>query len=596
MTEHAKRIARLRELMKERRIDAYVIPTSDYHQSENEGAHFRYREYITGFTGSAGTAVITQDEAGLWTDGRYFTQAEHQLKGSGVKLMRIGEDGTPTVLNWLLERLSEGDTLAFDGRVISMKQGIRNVEGLGAKGIKVETDIDLVGDIWPERPPLPDNPCFYLEEKWTGESSSSKLARTREKMREFGADVHLLSAIDDICWTLNFRGFDIEYYPLVLSYALIWMDHVDLFIDEHKLNDEILAHFAEDNVVLHPYGDIYDGILAVEPEHTMLIYPEKINYELYRHIRCKTVERHNPAIMMKSIKNPTEIKNIKNAQLKDSVAITKFIFWVKHNYNKMEITEMSASEKLTSLRCEQKDYIQDSFEPLQSFGAHGAMMHYTPTPETDVVLKEGGMLLSDTGGGYFDGSTDITRTTVLGHIDPQLKKYYTAVYRAMQHLASAKFLFGNHGYSLDVLCREPIWELGMDYKCGTGHGFGYLGVIHEPPVGFRWYISEEKKDNKRLYEGMCMTIEPGIYVDGEFGIRIENDVVVVNAEKNEYGQFMYFDMMTFVPIDLDGILPEELNAAERDWLNDYHRQCYEKLSPFMTEEENEWLKEYTRAI
>jgi len=596
MTENAKRVAKLRELMKAEGIDAYVIPTADFHQSEYVGEHFKARAYITGFTGSYGTAAIAMDDAGLWTDGRYFTQANTELEGSGVHLMKMFVDDTPSTTEWLAQTIPAGGRVGFDGRVLSMGEGQEYEEVLGAKGIDIEYMVDLVDDVWEDRPPLSEKPCFYLEEKWTGESTASKLARVRAKMDECGATVHIIASLDDVCWLLNFRGDDIDFFPLVLSYATVWKDHVDLYMDERKLNDEIRAHFAEDKVIVHPYNDIYEDVKKIGADETVLIDPMKMNYALYKSLPCKVVEGPNPTILMKAMKNPVEIENIKKAELKDSVALTKFIYWVKNNYDKTEITELSASDKLTSLRREQKGYIRDSFEPLQAFGEHAAMMHYSPSPETDVVLKEGEMLLSDTGGGYYEGSTDITRTTVLGHIGPQMKKYYTAVFRAMQHLSAANFLYGNHGWSLDVLCRQPVWDLNKDFQCGTGHGFGYLGSIHEPPTGFRWYIVPSKNEHHQFEEGMCVTIEPGIYEEGDFGIRIENNVVTVKGEKNKYGQFMHFETMTFVPIDLDAIDPEELTRSEREWLNDYHRQCYEKLSPFMTDEENEWLKKYTRAI
>ena len=596
MNINAARIEKLRALMRQQGVGAYIIPSADFHQSEYVSDHFKAREYITGFTGSAGTAVITLDDAGLWTDGRYFTQAKNELEGSGVSLMKLNIAGTPSIPEWVISKLPEGSAVGFDGRTVSVKDGRTYEKEFGAKGIRIEAGIDLIDKVWEDRPEIPVKPCFYLEEKWTGESTASKLARVRAGMEEHGAGAHLIASIDDICWLLNFRGDDIDFFPLVLSYAIVWKDHVDLYIDDRKLNDEIKAHFNEDGVVIKPYNDIYKDISSIPASETVLIDPARLNYLLASSLPCATVEDHNPTVLMKSMKNPVEISNIRKAELKDSVALTKFICWVKNNYDKTEITELSASEKLTSLRREQEGYIRDSFEPLQAFGAHAAMMHYSPTPETDVVLKEGEMLLSDTGGGYFEGSTDITRTTVLGHIEPRLKKYYTAIFRAMQHLAVSKFLYGNHGWSLDVLCRQPIWDLGLDYQCGTGHGFGYLGCIHEAPIGFRWYVTPDRDEHHQFEEGMCVTIEPGIYEEGDFGIRIENNVVTVKDEKNKYGQFMRFDMLTFVPIDLDAIDPEELTRSEREWLNDYHRQCYEKLSPFMTDEENEWLREYTRAI
>ncbi|MBR2540597.1 MAG: aminopeptidase P family N-terminal domain-containing protein [Mogibacterium sp.] len=596
MNQAANRISRLRDLMAENNFDAYIIPTADYHQSEYVGEYFKARQFITGFTGSYGTAAITSGDAGLWTDGRYFTQAARELEGSGVRLMKMFVDDTPSTAEWLADKVPSGGKVAFDGRVLSVEEGMELEQAFEGRGISLVYMTDLISEVWEDRPEMSCKPCFYLDEKWTGESTAHKLSRVRSKMEESGAGVHIIASLDDICWLLNFRGDDIDFFPLTLSYCMVWMDHVDLYIDESKLNDEILAHFAQDNVLVHPYNDIYRDAAAIASDETVLIDPMKLNYALYKSLSCNIVTSQNPTILMKAMKNPVEISNIRAAEIKDSVALTKFIHWVKTNYDKITITELSASDKLTSLRREQEGYIRDSFEPLQAFGEHAAMMHYSPSPETDVVLKEGGMLLSDTGGGYYEGSTDITRTTVLGHISPELKKYYTAVFRSMQHLAAANFLYGNHGWSLDVLCRQPIWDLNLDYQCGTGHGFGYLGSIHEPPTGFRWYIVPSKNEHHQFEEGMCVTIEPGIYEEGDFGIRIENNVVTVKGEKNKYGQFMHFEMLTYVPIDLDAIDPDELTKSEREWLNDYHSKCYDKLSPFMTEEENEWLKKYTRAI
>lgn len=596
MTEVAKRIEKLRALMAEQNIDAYVVPTADFHQSEYVGEHFKARKFITGFSGSYGTAVIAKDDAGLWTDGRYFTQALTEMEGSGVRLMKMFVDDTPSTTEWLAQKIPEGGKVAFDGRVLSMGEGQEYEEVLGAKNITIEYEVDLIDQIWEDRPSLSKKHCFFLEDKYTGENVASKMKRVREKMAEYGATVHLIASLDDNAWLLNFRGDDIDFFPLVLDYVIVRKDSVDLYIDDSKLNDRIREEMAKNNVNIHPYNDIYEDAKKIGADEVALIDPMKMNYALYKSLPCKVVEGANPTILMKAIKNDVEIENIKNAELKDSIALTKFIYWVKKNYDKMEITELSASDKLTALRAEQEGYIRDSFEPLQAFGEHAAMMHYAPSKETDVVLKEGGMLLSDTGGGYYEGSTDITRTTVLGHITPELKKYYTAVYRAMQHLSAANFLYGNHGWSLDVLARQPIWDMNKDFQCGTGHGFGYLGSIHEPPTGFRWYIVPSKNEHHQFEPGMVITDEPGIYEEGDFGIRIENNLLTVNGEKNKYGQFMHFETLNFVPIDLDGIDPEELTRSEKEWLNDYHKACYEKVGPYLTDEEREWLKEYTRAI
>jgi len=596
MNEAAKNIAELRKLMAEQKIDAYVVPTADFHQSEYVGEHFKARKFITGFSGSYGTAVITADDAGLWTDGRYFTQATNEMEGSGVRLMKMFVDDTPGVTEWLAMNVPEGGKVGFDGRVLSMGEGMEYEEALSPKNISIEYSVDLIDQIWKDRPALSEKPCFYLGEEWSGESTASKLTRIREKMDEYGATVHLIASLDDVCWTLNFRGDDIDFFPLVLSYAIIRKDSVNLYIDERKLNDEIRANLDANNVTVHPYNDIYEDAKALSADEVALIDPMKMNYALYKSLNCKVVECANPSILMKAMKNETELKNIRNAHIKDGVAVTKFMYWVKNNYDKIEITELSAADKLTEFRAQQEGYIRDSFEPLQAFGEHAAMMHYSPSPETDVVLKEGQMLLNDTGGGYYEGSTDITRTFVLGSIDKEMKKYYTAVYRAMMHLATANFLYGSHGYTLDVLARQPIWDLNMDFQCGTGHGVGYLANIHEPPTGFRWYIVPSKNEHHQFEEGMVITDEPGIYEEGWFGIRIENEFIVQKGVKNKYGQFMHFEMITFAPIDLDGIDPDELTKAEKDWLNNYHKQVYEKIGPHLTDEEREWLKEYTREI
>lgn len=596
MTEAAKNVAAIRKLMEERGIDAYVIPMADFHQSEYVGEHFKAIRFVTGFTGSYATVAITKDDAGLWTDGRYFTQANTELEGSGVHLMKMFVDDTPGTVEWVAMNVPEGGKVAFDGRVLSMGDGQAYEEALAGKNVTIDYEQDLVSEVWENRPPLSEKPAFFLEEKYTGENTGHKLERVREKMAEVGATAHIVASLDDVAWLFNTRGDDIDFFPLALAYALVTKDGAKLYIDERKLNDELRAEYAKYQIEVCPYNDIYEDAKKLGEDEVVLIDPMKMNYALYKNLNCKVVEGANPTILMKAMKNPVEIENIRKAELKDSVALTKFICWVKKNYNKEKITELTCVDKLTRFRQQQEGYIRDSFEPLQAFGPNAAMMHYSPTPETDATLEEGGMLLSDTGGGYYEGSTDITRTTILGSITPEMKKYYTAVYRAMQNLSVANFLYGNHGWSLDVLARKPIWDLNKDFQCGTGHGFGYLGSIHEPPTGFRWYIVPSKNEHHQFEEGMCITNEPGIYEEGYFGIRIENNLVTVKGEKNKYGQFMHFETLNFVPIDLDGIDPEELTKSEREWLNDYHAACYEKLAPYMDEEELEWLKEYTRAI
>lgn len=592
----SERISRLRALMAEKKIDAYVVPTADFHQSEYVGEHFKARKFITGFSGSYGTAVITMDDAGLWTDGRYFFQATNELKGSGVRLMKMFVGDTPSVTEYLADVVPEGGTVAFDGRVLSMEEGCEYEEALAPKGIRLDYSEDMIDTVWADRPPLSDKPAFFLEEKYSGECAVSKLSRVREVMKDNGATLHAVASLDDVCWLLNLRGDDIDFFPLLLSYAVVRMDGVDLYVDDSKLDDRIHEELDKVNVTIHPYNDIYSDIKELDTCETILIDPMKMNYALFKNIPCNIVTAPNPTILMKAMKNPVELENIKAAHIKDGVAVTKFMHWVKTCYDKETITELSSAEKLTQFRAEQEGYIRDSFEPLCAYADHAAMMHYSPSEETDVKLKAGALFLNDTGGGYYEGSTDITRTFVLGSVDAQLKKYFTAVVRAMMNLSRAKFLYGCYGYNLDVLARGPIWDLDLDFQCGTGHGVGYLANVHEPPTGFRWYVVPSKNEHHQLEEGMVITDEPGIYEDGQFGIRIENEFIVRKGVQNKYGQFMHFETITFAPIDLDGIDPEEMSRSEREWLNHYHKDVYEKIGPHLNDEEREWLKEYTRAV
>lgn len=591
-----ERIAALRALMAEKGMDAYVVPTADFHQSEYVGEHFKARKYISGFSGSYGTVVITREDGGLWTDGRYFFQAQNELEGSGIRLMKMFVGDTPSITEYLCDCVPEGGTVAFDGRVVSMGEGQEYEEALAKKQIRINYSEDLIDVIWEDRPPLSDKPAFFLEEKYSGESTESKLARVRAAMKEQGAGSHIIASLDDICWLLNVRGDDIDFFPLLLSYAVVRQDGAEFYVDESKLNERIFEELKKNQVTVRPYNAIYEEVKKMDPSETVLIDPMKMNYALYKNIPCKIVEAANPSILMKAMKNEVELENIRKAHIKDGIAITKFMYWIKNRYDKEKITELSSAKKLTELRRAQEGYIRDSFEPLCAFADHAAMMHYSPSEETDVTLSSGAFFLNDTGGGYYEGSTDITRTFVLGSVDAQMKRYFTAVVRAMMRLSRARFLYGCYGYNLDVLARGPIWDLDLDYQCGTGHGVGYLANVHEPPTGFRWYVVPSKNEHHQLEEGMVITDEPGIYEDGQFGIRIENEFVVRKGVKNKYGQFMYFETITFAPIDLDGIDPGEMSRDEREWLNHYHEQVYEKIGPHLTEEEREWLKEYTRPV
>ena len=591
-----ERIEQLRELMRKNGIDAYVVPTSDFHQSEYVGEHFKARKFITGFTGSAGTAVITLDEARLWTDGRYFTQAAKQLEGSGVELMRMAEPGVPTINEYLKSTLVEGNCLGFDGRVVAMGEGQGYEEITKANKATIKYEVDLIDVIWGDRTELSKKPAFKLGEEYAGESAASKIERIREYMKECGATYHTIATIDDICWVLNMRGDDIDFFPLVLSYMVVKMDGVDIYIDETKLNDELKAEFAEIGVAVHPYNDVYADTKKIPAGETILIDPARLNYAIYSNIPegVSKVEERNPEVLFKAMKNPKEIENMRIAQIKDSVAHVKFMKWVKENVETMEITEMSASEKLDELREEMGNFIRPSFEPISAYADHAAMMHYCSKPETDVRLREGSVYLTDTGAGFWEGTTDITRTFVLGEVSDTIKEHFTLVAMCNLRLANATFLQGCVGMNLDILARKALWERGLDYKCGTGHGVGYLLNIHEAPTSLRWRY--RAGDTHKFEEGMILTDEPGVYIEGSHGIRLENELLVCMGEQNEYGQFMYFEPITYIPFDLDCIVPEVMNSDDIKYLNEYHKLVFEKVSPYLNEEETEWLRKYTREI
>jgi len=591
-----ERLTALRQLMSQNNIDVYLIPSADNHQSEYVGEYFKSRAFITGFTGSAGTAVITMDKAGLWTDGRYFLQAEKELSGSGIELYKMGNPGVPTVDEFLDSVLHENGVLGFDGRVISMSDGKKYKEKFSYKNVQLEDKYDLVDSIWEERPAMSDYPVFILEETYSGESTASKLSRVREEMKKVGATAHFLITLDDIAWLLNFRGRDVAYTPVVLSYAIIMMDCVHLFINEKKLSDKVKSVLAKNNVILHPYNDIYEFTTTLSSNEVVLLDPARLNYALYNRIlsNIKIVEATNPALLFKAVKNDVEIENIKNAHIKDAIAHTKFMHWVKTNYNKEMITELSASDKLEAFRAEQENFLWPSFAPISAYGPHAAMCHYSSSEETNVVLNGGTLYLSDTGGNYLEGSTDITRTVALGEISDKLKRDFTNVLRGNLALSRAKFLYGCTGQNLDILARQYLWSEYQDFNHGTGHGVGYLLSIHEPACRFNWKSIEET--SRPLENGMVITDEPGIYIEDSHGIRLENELLVRKDVRNEYGQFMEFEVLTFVPFDLDAIDVSLLREDEKEQLNAYHKQVFDIVAPHLNEEEREWLKEYTREI
>ena len=589
-----ERLKELRAQMQERGIDIYIVPTSDFHQSEYVGEYFKARKYMTGFTGSAGTAVITKEEAGLWTDGRYFIQAEKQLEGSTVKLFKMGEEGVPKVEEYVKDHLTEGSCIGFDGRVMDAKSGEKYAKMAEEKKAALYVKEDLVGNIWKDRPQLPANKVWILEDAYVGRSMADKIADVRTQMQKEGADIHILSSLYDIAWLLNLRGGDIDHVPVFLSFVSIEKEQILLFVNPQILDKEVQDYLEKNHVTIRPYEDIYTYAQNLQ-KVKVLISAEETNYRIAECIRehAEVLEGENPSLMLKAVKNEIELKNTREAHLKDAVAVTKFMYWLKTNIGKMEISEISASDYLEERRKEQEHYLDLSFDTISAYGPHGAMMHYSATKESNAVLKPEGFLLVDSGGHYLEGTTDITRTFALGALTDEEKQHFTAVCRSNMNLANAKFLYGCCGINLDILARGPLWDLGIDYRCGTGHGVGHILNVHEGPNGFRWKIVPERNDSGKLEEGMITTDEPGVYIEGKYGIRTENELICVKDEKNEYGQFMRFENITYVPIDLDAILPEEMSAKERRELNEYHQMVYEKVSPYLTDEEREWLKTYT---
>lgn len=593
-----KRINKLRALMKERELDLYLIPTSDFHESEYVGDYFKARKYMSGFTGSAGTLIVTMEEAGLWVDGRYFIQAEQELEGSGIELYRMGLDGVPTVEEYIVDKVPHGGKLGFDGRVINALMGSKLERTIKNKEATIYSKEDLVNMVWEDRDTLSSEPAFLLDIKYSGKSTKDKLNEVRERMKEEGASTLILTSLDDIAWLFNIRGNDIAYNPVVLAYAVIKMDVSILFVNSKSLNPSIVEVLSKDNVIINEYDSVYEYVWELNRKEIVLLDKKKVNYAIYKSLNkeIEVIDKTNPTTLLKAIKNPVELENLRRSHIKDGVAVTKFMYWLKNNIEKIPMTEISASDYLEECRKKQEGFIELSFNTISAYGEHAAMMHYSATPETDSQLKAEGLLLVDSGGQYFEGTTDITRTFALGPVKEEWKKHFTLVTKSMLNLANAKFLYGCTGINLDILARGPLWNIGIDYRCGTGHGVGYLLNVHEAPNGFRWKHVPERNDSAVLEEGMVTTDEPGVYIEGSHGIRIENELICKKDELNEYGQFMSFETITFAPIDLDGIDTKYLDQSDIKQLNSYHSQVYEKISPYLNEDEKEWLKEYTRAI
>ena len=587
------RVKKLRELMDEKGIVAYIVTTSDPHQSEYVAYYYKDRAWITGFTGSAGTAVITQDEAILWTDGRYFIQAEKELTGSEYKLYKMNIPGFPTYTEYLQEKLKTGDVIGFNGKVFD-EYSFEDIKDLfEEKNIRFIDEHDLIGNIWEDRPELPRNKAFILEEKYSGKSTKEKIKEVRKALNVKNADYFLLGSLDDIAWLYNIRGRDVSNNPVVISYALITKEKAYLFVDKGKIDKNVEDILALNGVEICAYDEVRNFVEKFESNKRVLLDKSKINRWLYSGIPsgCKVINDMNITSKLKAVKNSTEIKNEKNAYIKDGVALVKFFRWLDDSIGKIEINELSAAEKLLECRKENEGFVEPSFGTISAYKENAAMMHYSASEESHKVLEPKGLYLVDSGGQYFDGTTDITRTVALGPIAEEEKKDFTLTLKGHINLISAKFLEGTSGHVLDILSRFPLWQEGIDYKCGTGHGVGYFLNVHEGP-----HRIATAPNNVAMEKGMVVTIEPGVYKAGSHGIRIENVVVVDEDIKTDSGQFMKFEVLSYFPIDLECINIEMLTEKEKAWLNGYHKEVYNKLSPYLNDEEKTWLKNETRGI
>lgn len=583
---------KLREQMENQKVSYYLVPSEDPHQSEYVDDYFKCRQYISGFTGSAGTFLAGCEEGWLWTDGRYFTQAEGQIS-SDITLMKQGVSGVPTILEFLKEHLQEGDTLGVNGFTISASYGKKIAKLVKQHGASFRFDLRFVEELWAkdDRPAITKSTIYRHDIKYSGEHTDSKLARVREKMKELDANAFFLSSLPDIAWLFNLRGDDIACTPLFYSYAWITIDKCFLFLRKDCISAVAFQHFKEHGISILDYTEV--SAFLKDQHETVLLNPDLTNYLHYNLLfKCKIIEDKNPTELMKAIKNDIQIDHLKACHINDGIAMTKFMYWLKKNVGKIPMTERMISDHLEEERKKLPDYMGPSFETICAYKDHAAMMHYQSTEESDVDVKAEGMLLIDSGGQYYGGTTDVTRTFILGPISEEERKYFTLVLKSMLTLANAKFLFGCRGSNLDILAREPLWEDGVDYRCGTGHGVGYFLGVHEGPNAFRWRSNPENLDAV-LQPGMVITDEPGVYVPGKYGIRTENMLICKKWQQNEYGAFLHFEPLTLVPIDLDGVDLSLFNEKEKQLLTDYQQFVYDTLSPHLNEEESAWLHTLT---
>ncbi len=587
----------LRARMREHGMDAYLVPTSDFHASEYIAEHFQTRRYLSGFTGSAGTLVVFSDEAGLWTDGRYFLQAARELDGSGVMLYRMGQEGVPAIGEFLLNKLPGGGTLGLDGRTVDAGF-CEELQGLFENGkLRIIGDYDLAGEVWEDRPPLPSAPAFLLEQNYAGETCADKLCELRREMEKIGANVHVLTALDDIAWLFNLRGADVDYTPVLLAYAVIEPDRAYLFTDENKLDSGIKHALFKVQTQVLPYEEVYAFVRKYGKGDRALLSKKRVNYALYSLLldRVEIVDADNPTMLKKAVKNEREIENLRAVHIQDGVAVTKFIYWIKKQVGKQPLDEAAAARRMDALRLERPGCIGQSFSTIAGYGANAAIVHYHAAEESSAAILPEGMLLLDSGGQYYGGTTDITRTIALGPVPAEQKRAFTLVLKGMLRLANMRFPYGCRGYHLDAIARSPLWQYGMEYNHGTGHGVGFMLCIHEPPNAFRY--RQVRADEACVFEpGMLTSDEPGFYAEGKFGVRTENLILCREMEKNEYGRFLGFETLTLAPIDRDAIEIGLLDEQEKEWLNAYHTRVYEALAPLLDEEERRWLNEVVRPV
>ena len=593
MTVITERLARLRREMAQRGMDGYVVVTDDFHGSEYVGDYFKARAYLSGFTGSAGTLVVLPDRAALWTDGRYFLQAAEQLAGSTIELMRMGQPGVPAIGAFLAQHLPEGGVLGFDGRTVSSSFAGTLEKALEAKHIRFAGGEDLVDAVWPDRPALSDRPVWELT--GCGLSREEKLAKLREKMAAADAACLLLTSLTEIAWTLNLRGGDVACTPVFLSFLLIGREDAQLCIQPQAVPADIVEKLTACGVTLRPYGSIYDILRALPAGTRVMADSATANYRIMESLsHAEVLDQPSPAVLMKACKTQEETDGFRAAHIKDGAALCRFLYWLKTRIGEEPMTELSAAARLAAFRAEQPDFLDLSFDTIAGYGPHGAIVHYDPTPETDVPLHPEGLLLVDSGAHYRQGTTDVTRTIALGPVTQEEKRMFTLVLKGHLALAAARFPHGATGENLDVLARLPLWEQGLDYNHGSGHGVGFILSVHEGPQSFRWHSTDGRRIP--LEEGMVISNEPGYYEAGKFGIRHENLVLVRAGDKTEFGQFMYLEPLTMAPFDRDAIDVALLTEPELALLNGYHRLVYDTVSPLLPAEEQAWLAQATAPL